>query len=151
VALALGRPAPTLATVASALAAVAIAIAVVGRSCGVAEPGPEVTVRDLLQAAKAGDVETIFTLLSPATRERLELEARRATDIVGASVRYSAMDLISIGDTASIATPTDITVVEQREDRAVVLVVSPAGRAQLELVRVDGAWRLELPAYQPLR
>ena len=136
-----------MAAVASALAAMALAAAVAGRSCRVTQPGPEVAVREMLQAAKTGDREIVFSLLSPHTRERLEAEAKRATDLVGAAVRYSAKDLMSIGSSDGVAPPTDITVIEERGDRAIVEVVSPAGRARMELVKVEGRWLVDLPSY----
>jgi hypothetical protein len=133
--------------VTTALAAMALAIAVAGRSCRVTQPGPEMTVRDLLHAANTGDRETVYQLLAPATQARLEAEAKRATDLVGATQRYAAKDLISIGASEGVAPPTDITVLEERGDRATVQIVSPAGRSLLQLVRVDGRWRVDIPAY----
>jgi hypothetical protein len=146
-ALALGTRRSTVAAVASALAAMALAAAVAGRSCRVTTPGPEVAVRDLLAAAKAGDRDAIYDLLTPATQARLESEAKRATDLVGAAVRYTAKDLISIGASDGIAAPSDITVIEQRGDRATVELVSPNGRARLELAMSDGRWRIDLPHF----
>jgi hypothetical protein len=146
-ALALGTRRSTIAAIASALAAIALAAAVAGRSCRVTQPGPEVTVRDVLQAAKAGDRDTVFALLTPATRARLETEAKRATDLVGGAVRYAAKDLISIGASEGVPDPTDITVLEEEGDRAIVEVVSPGGRARLELRQIDGHWRVDLPRY----
>ena len=137
----------TVAAVASALAAMALAAAVAGRSCRVTPPGPEVAVREMLQAAKTGDRETVFLLLSPATRDRLETEAKRATDLVGAATRYTAKDLVSIGSSDGVPAPTDITVIEERGERAIVEVVSPAGRSRIELVKADGRWTIELPSY----
>lgn len=139
----------TIAAVTSAVAAMAIAVAVAGRSCRVREPGPEITVRDMLQAAKTGDVDTVYELLSPRTRSRIEIEAKRATDYVGAATRFAPKDLISIATIEAAETPL-ITVVEEQSDRAVVLVVSEAGRAHVDLVRVDGVWRIDLPAYGPI-
>ena len=104
-------------------------------------------MRDMLQAAKTGDRDTVFEMLTPQTIARLEVEARRATDLVGASVRYSAKDLVSIGSSENIAPPTDITVIEERGDRAVVEVVSPAGRSRIELVKIDGRWKIDIPDY----
>jgi len=137
----------TVAAVASALAAMALAAAVAGRSCRVTQPGPEAAVREMLHAAKTGDRDAVYSLLSPATRSRLEVEAKRATDLVGAATRYTAQDLLSIGSSDEIAAPTDITVLEERGDRASVEVVSPAGRARIELVKVAGRWRIDLPQY----
>jgi hypothetical protein len=146
-ALALGTRRSTIAAVASALAAMALAAAVAGRSCQVTQPGPEMTVRDLLQAAQTNDRDLVFDLLTPATRARLEAEAKRATDLVGAATRYTAKDLISIGASDNVAPPTDITVIEQRGDHAVVEIVSPAGRSRLSLYKIDGRWRVDLPQY----
>jgi hypothetical protein len=147
VALALGTRRSTAAAVASALAAMAVAAAVAGRSCRVAEPGPEATVRDMIRAAKTGDRDAVFELLTPQTRARLDVEAKRATDLVGAVVRYQAKDLISIGASEGVATPTDITVVEERGERALVEIVSPSGRARVDLLKTDGKWRVDLPQY----
>lgn len=135
----------TVAAVASALAAMALAAAVAGRSCRVSQPGPEVAVREVLQAAKTGDHDTVFELLTPDTRKRLERAAKRATDLVGASTRYTAQDLVSIGSSLGVAAPTDITVLEERGDRAIVEIVSPTGRARMQLVKVGGRWRIDLP------
>lgn len=146
-ALALTTRRTTIAAVASALAAMAVAAAVAGRSCRVSQPGPEAAVRDMLQAAKTGDRDTVFTLLAPRTRVRLELEAKRATDLVGASMRFTAKDLVSVGSSDGVAAPTDITVLEELGDRAVVEVVSPSGRSRMDLVRVDGRWLIDLPHY----
>lgn len=146
-ALALTSRRSTIAAVASALAAMAVAAAVAGRSCRVSQPGPEAAVRDMMQAAKTGDRDTVFDMLTPRTRARLEVEARRATDLVGASIRYTAKDLVSIGSSDNIAAPTDITVLEEHDDRATVEVVSPAGRSRMSLVKVEGRWKIDIPAY----
>ncbi len=137
----------TVAAVASVVAAMAFAAAIAGRSCRVTQPGPEIAVREMLQAAKTGDRDTVFSLLTPQTQQRLEVEAKRATDLVGAATRYTAKDLVSIGSSDGVAAPTDITVIEERGDRATVEVVSPAGRSRIELVRIDGRWMIDLPQY----
>jgi len=146
-ALALTSRRSMLAAVASALAAMALAAAVAGRSCRMTRPGPEAAVRDMIQAAKAEDRDAVFDLLTPATRERLAAQARRATDLVGASQRYTAKDLISIGSSEGVPDPTDITVLEDQGDHAVIELVSPAGRARVELLKIDGRWRIDLPQY----
>jgi len=149
-ALALTSRRGALAAVASALAAMALAAAVAGRSCRVTEPGPEAAVRDMIQAAKTGDRDMVFELLTPALRDRLDAEAKRATDLVGASQRYRAKDLISIGSSDGVTDPSDITVLEEHGDRAVVEVVSAAGRARIDLVKLDGRWHIDLPQYGAL-
>jgi hypothetical protein len=146
-ALALTSRRTTLAAVASALAAMALAAAVAGRSCWVTQPGPEAAVRDLLQAARAGDRDAVFELLSQATQDRLAAQARHATDMVGAAQRYTARDLISIGSSDGVPDPTEITVIDERADRAAVEVVSAAGRSRLDVVKQGGRWRVDLPQY----
>jgi hypothetical protein len=148
-ALALGSRRSTIAAVTSAVAAMAVAIAVA--SFRVSEPGPDDAVHDMLRAAQAGDVDLVYELLGPATRARLDLEAKRATDYVGAATRYTAKDLVSIGTSENVATPTSITVVDKLSDRARVLVVSETGRSYVELVRVNDAWRIELAEYGPIK
>jgi hypothetical protein len=149
-ALALGTRRSTAAAVGSVIAAIALAAAVAGRSCRVTAPGPDAAVRDLLTAAKTADRDAIFELLTPATRAALEASAKRATDLVGAAIRFSAKDLISIGAFDSTAAPTDITVIEQRGDHAIVEIVAPSGRARLDLIEIDGRWRVDLPHYADL-
>ncbi len=139
----------TIAAVTSAVAAAALAVGVAGRSCAVSSPGPETVVHDLLSAAKAQDKRAVFDLLSPTTQQRIEERARRATDLVGSSTRFKAIDLLSIGSSEE-PPPTDITTVEQLGDRATVEIVGPSGRSRLSLVRLEGRWLVELPGYGQL-
>lgn len=139
----------TIAAVTSAVAAAALAVGVAGRSCAVSSPGPEAVVHDLLSAAKAQDKHAVFNLLSPSTQQRIEERARRATDLVGSSTRFKAIDLLSIGSSEA-PPPTDITTVEQLGDRATVEIVSPSGRSRLSLIRLEGRWLVELPGYGQL-
>lgn len=147
-ALALTSRRGALAAGASALAAIALAATMLGRGCGVTKPGPDAAVRAMIQAARAGDRKAVWRLLSPDTQRALEDRAQKATDLVGASTRYSALDLISVGASDDVPPPTDIKVVSEGGDHAVVELGGPTGRAQLELVRVDGRWRIDLPAYR---
>jgi hypothetical protein len=144
-ALALTSRRRALAAAASAIAAMAFAAAVVGRGCGVSMPGPDATVRSLVQASRAGDRKAVWTLLSPETQARLERQARHATEQVASNTRYTALDLISIGSSEDVPPPTDIRVVWTRGDAAEVEVAGPAGKATLPLVRVGGHWRVHLP------
>jgi hypothetical protein len=145
-ALALSSRRRSAAAVLSVLAAVALAIAVVGRGCGVAEPGPEAAVRGLVAAAAAGDREAVYRWMSPSTQAVLDERAQRATELVGANVRYTAADLIALGPAEEVAAPTEVRVVERRGDRVTVEVVSSGGRARLEVVKIDGRWRIDLPS-----
>jgi len=131
------------------VAAMALAAAVVGRGCGVTSPGPDATVRSLVQASRAGDRKAVWQLLSPDTQTRLERQAREATELVGSSTRYTALDLISIGSSDDVPPPTEIRVVWKRGDDAMVKVAGTAGQAELPLRRVGGRWRIHLPDAAP--
>ena len=145
--LALASRRGTIAAGFSALAALALAIGVLGRGCRVDDPGPDAAVHDLLTAARAGDRKAVFELLSPDTQRRLAERAQQATSLVGASVRYSAFDLISIGSFDDQPGPSSLEVVEQYGDKATVQVDSPSGKARIALVKIDGRWRIDLPQY----
>ena len=144
-ALALTSRRRALAAAASAVAAMALAAAVVGRGCGVTSPGPEATVRSLVQAARAGDRKAVWRLLSPETQERLEQQAKHATEQVASQTRYTALDMISIGSSEDVPPPSDIKVTWREGDDAIVEVSGPAGNAKLPLRRIDGRWRVHLP------
>lgn len=137
-----------LAAVTSAVAAVALAAAVAGRSCSVDDNAPEGVVRDFAAAADADDREALYELLGPETRARLEAAAKRATDLVGGSQRYSALDMISVGRSSETPPPKDFVLEERGEERAVVVVIGASGeRARVTVVRVNGRWLIELPDY----
>ena len=89
-------------------------------------------MRGLLQAARAGDRQAVFELLSPATQQRLEDRARQATALVGASVRYRPLDLISIGSFDDAPSPSDLQVVEDTGERATVSVETNGGTERIE-------------------
>jgi hypothetical protein len=136
-----------MAAAASALAAIALAATMLGRGCGVTKPGPDAAVRAFIQAARTGDRKAVWRLLSPATQHALDERAKRATDLVGSSQRYAALDMISVGSSDDVPTPTDIRVMSRIGDTAIVEIEGPTGRAQLDVVRVNGRWRIDLAAY----
>jgi hypothetical protein len=147
---ALGSPRRAVAAATTAVAAVAIAFAVAGRGCGGDADGPAGAVRALLAAARAGDREQVLALLGPATRARLDRAAARASELEGGGRRHRAIDLLEVG--APDHEPLALAVQDEQGDRAAVELVDRSGaRTRLELVRVGGAWRVELPAAEPAR
>jgi hypothetical protein len=146
-ALALAGRRRALTAAATALAAFALAAAVLGRSCAVESPGPEAAVRGLVAAARAGDRQAVWDLLSPDTQARLTAGAHRATDLVGSSMRYRPLDLISIGSSDDVPPPIDIRTIDRQGERAVVEIISVGDPARVELVRVGKRWKIDLPAY----
>jgi hypothetical protein len=134
--------------VASAVAAVALAVAVAGRSCQVEDDTPQAAVREFAAAAAADDREALYRIFGPETRQRLDAAAKRATDLVGGSERYSPLAMISVGRSRDLPLAKDFVVKERSESRALVEIVGPMGdRAEVTVVRVDGRWHIELPSY----
>ncbi len=131
---------------ASALAAAALVVAVAGRGCA-DDPGPAEAVRALAVAAAAGDREAVVELLGPETRARLEREARRATELVGGSVRYGPAELVTLGAGEETGLPADLGVRYLGEARAIVDVGTAGDAIEILVVRAGGRWLVELPRY----
>lgn len=128
------------------LAAVAISVAVSGRGCADDAGSPESAVTRFVDAARQMDGEAMFAMLGPRTRERLSDAALRATDL--SPRRYSGADMIGFNTSLEDLVVDDlaIRVVSRDGDRAEVELRDRRGRAhRLELVQVDGEWRIELP------
>lgn len=122
-----------------------MAIAVSGRGCEEDAESPEHTVRQLARAARQMDRAALFELLGPRTRDHLEAAARRATDL--SSRRYSALDMIGFNTGLDELARDDLVAreVSSGESNAVVELIDRRGRRhRLDLVRVDGEWRVEL-------
>ena len=131
---------------ATAVAAFALAAAVVGRSCRWTTSAPEEVAAQFVAASKARDREAVFALLAPATRAQLAAQAERATNLVGGSRRYEALDMISISETDRFA-PVQVGEAIIRGGRARVPITSEAGRDELSLVKLDGSWWVEVDSY----
>jgi hypothetical protein len=136
------RLAATIATVAIAIALAAVAS---GRGCTPVDASPEGTARAFVSAARGGDHRAVWALLGPATQARLTVAARGATDRVGGTRRYAPEDMLRVGARGGW-TPSGYRVLEHHDERARVQVDGPDGQADvLDLVRIDGHWRVELP------
>ena len=127
---------------ATALAAVALAAAVAGRGCGSEDATPEGAVRAFAAAARAGNRETMLELLGPRTRTWLAQAAAHGSNMVGGSPGFQPVDLIGAGPPRGAAR---IALRWQEGRAARVEVVDEQGnRSDLEVVEVDGRWRIEL-------
>jgi hypothetical protein len=131
-----------LAAAATALAAVALAAAVAGRGCGPQDDTPDGAVRAFAAAAQAGDKRAVYDLLGPQTRRTLAERAARASEL--GERRYEPEEMIGLGPISGETTRSFDTIREDG-DRAVVGVFDGnGGRVDLDVVRVNGRWRLEL-------
>ncbi len=126
------------------LALLAVVVAVLAACSRPA--GPAESYRRFSAAARSGDAETVWSLLSERSRAALdararELSARAAPGVIPPSGR----DLV-LGDQAARAPRLRAAVVvRESADLAVVRVEDEAGgKGEVTLVREDGAWRVQL-------
>jgi hypothetical protein len=110
--------------------------------------GPAEAYRAFAAAARSGDSEAVWNLLSARSREALEARARELSRQAPPGViPASGKDLV-LGDLAARAPrPTSVVVVRESRDAAVVAVQVEGGRGAREasLVREDGVWRVVVP------
>lgn len=127
------------------IAAVAIAVGVSGRGCADDANSPESVVTRFIEAARQMDRQAMFNMLGPRTRERLSDAALRATDL--SPRRYTAADMIGFNTALEDLAVDDLAVrvVERDDQRASVELRDRRGRKhRLDLVSVEGQWRIEL-------
>jgi hypothetical protein len=139
-----------LAAVATATVAIALAAVATGRGCTPVDSSPDGAVRAFVSAARGGDRKAAWALLGPATRARLEAAAEGATEKVGGTRRFEALDLLDLGASETTYVPTDYEVVSSSGATASVRVLGPGGRHDLvRAVQVSGHWRVELDLGAP--
>ncbi len=123
-------------------AALALCVVPALAGCGAS---PETAVRSFEEAAREGDVERVMKLLGPSTRARLVDHARRAAEQAGRR-KLAATELLATGWSAPRWELDSTRLVSRRGDSAVVEARGKHGEVeQVELVRDDGAWKIELP------
>jgi hypothetical protein len=103
------------------------------------------SVRAFDRAAEVGDREGVYRALGPQTRARLEADARRAGELSGRrTVRPE--ELLAIGWSPRRFRSATVRVLGRAGDHAEVEVLGAHGeREVLTVVRVEDAWRIELP------
>ena len=112
---------------------------------GCARSSPLAAVKALEAAAKDGDRAEVMALLGPRTLAALTEDARVASEQAGRR-RLTPAELLAVGWSAPSDELVEVREVERQGDRAQVELVGKRGaRQRLEVVRVDGAWRVELP------
>jgi hypothetical protein len=138
----LGTRRRLLAALVTAAAAFALAVTATGRGCS-GSGSPEGAAREFVGAARSGDRQAVWALLGPATRRRLEDAALAATEKVGGTRRYDALDMLDVA--ASDGPPVDVVLRERRGGQAIVDLLGAAGlKDTLTLVEVGQTWRVEL-------
>jgi len=109
--------------------------------------GPAERYAAFSAAARDGDADAVWSMLSTSSREALEtraraLAARAPPGVVAASGRQ-----ILLGDLAPRArAPRSVVVVRESRDEAVVAAeVEGQGAREVTLVREGGVWRVVVP------
>lgn len=128
------------------LAAALLAAALATAGCR-RPAGPADAYRAFAAAARAGDVEGVWSRLSEASRAALDARAKAAAARAGGVVPGSGRDLV-LGDLATQAPRLKgATVLRESQDAAVLSVEEEGvpGAREVSLVREAGVWRVVLP------
>jgi hypothetical protein len=132
-----------------ALAApLALALVVLASTACRRPQGPAEQYRAFTAAARAGDADQVWSMLSERSRAILDARAREvAAQAPAGVVAASGRDLV-LGDLAARAGRVESVVVSRESRDAALLAVRVEGRPDPEevtLVREGGAWRVVLP------
>lgn len=108
--------------------------------------GPADRYAAFAAAAREGDADAVWSMLSARSREALEVQARALAARAPGVVAPSARQLV-LGDLAPRARrPRSIVVVRESRDAAVVAVeLDGAPVREASLVREGGVWRVVVP------
>lgn len=118
-----------------------------GLACAPRDLAPEAAYQAFARAAAERDAEAGWALLSRPSRERLDARARAAAARAPGVVAESGQRLL-FGDAAlGVHPPREVKLLRHDADRVTLRVVDAGGAAgEVQMVREEGAWRLELPA-----
>jgi hypothetical protein len=124
----------------------ALAVALASGACRRTD-GPAEAYRRFAAAARSGDAEAVWALLSSDTRAALDTKARDAAAHAPPGVVPASGKELVIGDYATRAPRLkSVVVVRESADRAVVAAEDESGAKQeVTLVREGGAWRVVVP------
>jgi hypothetical protein len=122
-----------------------LALALLLTACGAGARSPVGVVRTLAEAAQAGERAEVYQLLGPATRAKLDADARRAAALSGRRA-VPPEEMLAVGWFAPRFALDDVRELERSGERATVEVRGQKGeRQRITCVRDGGQWRVELP------
>jgi hypothetical protein len=115
--------------------------------CSSEERTPDGTVRRLIQLIDEGNLSEVYRLLAPDSQRALIERARIANAQTGGGQRFKPEDLLAIGQVPARHDLGGVKTVREAGDSATVQLQSKRGaREDLELRKVDGRWRVVMPA-----
>lgn len=118
----------------------------VATGCGEDEPPPVTAARAFARAVRAGDVETMLTLVDTQTATRVEQAAERASDQVGGRRNVEPAEMLQVVDVDPRFQIAEAELSESDAERAVVRLTGADGTSHsLELINEEGSWRVRLP------
>jgi hypothetical protein len=111
------------------------------------EVGPMERYRAFAAAARDGDADAVWSMLSEATRAQLDARARAVAKAAPSGVVTASGRQLVLGDLAAAAPrPKSVVVARESRDAAVVAVeVEDAPAREVSLVREGGVWRVVVP------
>ena len=116
-------------------------------SCDGEERSPEGAVRRLVRSVDEGNASEVYNLLAPESQRALIERARIANAQVGGGQRFKPEDLLALGHVPPRYDLGSVKLVRSTGDRATVQLTGKRGaREDLELRKLDGRWRILLPA-----
>jgi hypothetical protein len=109
--------------------------------------GPAERYSAFSQAAREGDADAVWSMLSERSREAFDARARELAVRTPAGVVAASGRQLVLGDLAPRARrPRSVVVVRESRDAAVVSVeVEGEGAREASLVREGGVWRVVVP------
>lgn len=123
----------------------ALALGAPAAGCGAGTRSPTGAVRALAEAAQDGDRAAAFRLLGPATRTRLDADAKRAAQLSGRRA-VAPEEMLAVGWFPARFHLDDARERSRSGGHATVEVVGAHGeREQVACVEVGGSWKVELP------
>lgn len=110
--------------------------------------GPADRYRVFAAAARAGDADTVWSMLSERSRAMLDERAKEVAARAAPGVLPSSGRELVLGDLAPRAGRiAQVTVLRESRDAALVAVQleGASGKEEVQMVREDGRWRVVLP------
>ncbi len=130
----------------------ALALALALASCSADNATPEGTVKAFRTAVASLDSDKVHALLAPKTQRQLKALAEQATLQTGGRHQLKPTEMLLLGLLQPESDVDRVEVISSSDGRARVRLVSSGKKKvteELQLVQVEGGWRVLLEFKQP--